>query len=146
MQYDFDGNGAVTADEIRRVTEYNLRRSPTDREKRINDVVQSVMVLDTDKDGKVSFAEAVKYASPQLQRSLGSPETAERTRRALTLDAASKGELIWQDFETAGEALFRKADADHDGKISQQELDDYRRTLTGGQPPSRDNKIPAIPR
>jgi Ca2+-binding EF-hand superfamily protein len=135
MFYDLDGDGAVTEDEIRRAMRYNLRSSPSEPEKKIGDPVLSIMALDVDNDGKVSVTEAGKFRSPEMQRNLGSPEAVERTRRVLTLKASTKGEITWQDYEAAGEALFRKVDTDHDGKISPQELDDYRRTSAVSPPP-----------
>jgi len=93
------------------------------------------MALDTDRDGKVNFAEAGKSVHPLLQQSFGVLES-ERTRLALTIEAGVKGEITWQDFEAAGESLFRKVDADHDGKITPQEHDDYRRTSAASRPPA----------
>ena len=93
---------------------------------KIDGTVRTIMALDTDRDGKVSVTEAGKHTSPEM-RMLGSGGEAERTRRALTLKSGAGGELTRQDYEAAGEALFRKIDADQDGKISQGELDDFRR-------------------
>jgi Ca2+-binding EF-hand superfamily protein len=135
MQYDLDGDGSVTEDEIRQAMGYNLRRSVGDPAKKIDDVVRSTMALDTDRDGKVNFAEAGKSVHPLLQQSFGVLES-ERTRLALTIEAGVKGEITWQDFEAAGDSLFRKVDADHDGKITPQEHDDYRRTSAASQPPA----------
>jgi Ca2+-binding EF-hand superfamily protein len=132
MRYDLDGDGAVTEDEIRRIMRYELRSSANKPAKKVDDTVRSVMALDTDRDGKVSAAEAGKFKLPETQGNLG--EAPERTRRALTL--STKGEITLQDYGTAGEALFRKIDTDRDGKISPQELDDYRRTLAVSPPPS----------
>ncbi|MES2197539.1 MAG: EF-hand domain-containing protein [Pseudomonadota bacterium] len=127
MRYDLDGDGTVTEDEIRRAVRYYLRSGRSGPEK-IDDTVRSIMALDTDKDGKVSVSEAGKFASPEMKRNLGFPGEAGRARRALTLESGTKGEISRQDHAAAGEALFRKIDADHDGKISRGELDDYRRT------------------
>ena len=136
MGYDLDGDGAVTEDEIRRAMRYYLRSSLNESEKKIDDTVRSIMALDTDQDGKVSISEAGKFTSPEMQRNLGSPGEAGRARQALTLKSSTKGEITLQDYEATGEALFRKVDTDHDGKISPQELDDYRRTLAVNPPPS----------
>jgi len=125
MQYDLDGDGAVTEDEIRRAMNYYLRSGMSGPDK-IDGTVRTIMALDTDRDGKVSVTEAGKHTSPEM-RMLGSGGEAERTRRALTLKSGAGGELTRQDYEAAGEALFRKIDADQDGKISQGELDDFRR-------------------
>ena len=127
LRYDLDGDGTVTEDEIRRAMRYNLRWSPKEIQKEIDDVVRSMMGLDTDKDGKVSVTEAGKYTYPQMQRDLGFPGISARTRQALTRESSTKGKITWQEYEAAGDVLFRKVDTDRDGKISQQELDDYRK-------------------
>lgn len=141
MRYDLDGDGFVTEDEIRRGMRYELRQQraqtvfrpsgngPSPRElieKRIDEYVQTLMALDADKDGRVSIAEAGKFSLGGAQRAAMPGVLSARSRQALTLDTASKGEVSQVDFLAAGEALFRKIDADHDGKISQQELADYR--------------------
>src|SRR5204862_4075429 len=51
-------------------------------------------------------------------------------RQALTLDVDAKGAITLTDYQAAGEAMFRKIDADNDGKISQQELAEFRRRET----------------
>ena len=91
------------------------------------------MALDTDKDGKVSFMEASKYdlsGPAPLLRVTGQTAHAARTRVALALKDAAADELTLANFEAAGKVLFRTIDLDGDGKISRQELDDYRRKPT----------------
>jgi hypothetical protein len=127
LRYDLNNDGVVTEDEVLQAMRYEVRSNPTVPQKYIGDRVRSIMDLDTDKDGKVSVAEASKFRDPELQRGfeLGSPSS--RTRKALTLESSTKGEIALQDYVAAGEALFRKVDADRDGKISPQEFDDYRK-------------------
>jgi len=141
MRYDLDGDGFVAEDEIRRTMRYDLRLQRAQvavrpagngpgqlelLEKQIDNNVQTIMALDTDKDGRVSIAEAGKFSLGGAQRAVIPGVLSARSRQALTLDTTSKGEVSQVDFLAAGEALFRKIDADHDGKISQQELADYR--------------------
>jgi Ca2+-binding EF-hand superfamily protein len=143
MRFDLDGDGVVTEDEIRRATRYELRTqlglaafnsagkasipAPDGPEKAIESTVRSIMALDADKDGKVTFSEASKFSLPGMQRGFGQNGQSARTRQALTLDMNSKGEITLADYQAAGEALFRKIDSDNDGKVSQPELVDYRR-------------------
>jgi Ca2+-binding EF-hand superfamily protein len=143
MRKDLDGDGAVTEDEIRRVLRYDLRAelaqaavnltgkppAPTADAlaKQIETNVRSIMALDSDNDGKVVSSDAPKL----FQRTPRSAEVSQygesgRARQALTLDLQSKGEVTLADYQGAGEALFRKIDADGDGTISEQELADYR--------------------
>jgi Ca2+-binding EF-hand superfamily protein len=137
-RFDLDGDGAVTEDEVRKVARYDMRTQlgaaafkppvPADAlEKQLGNTVRSVMALDADKDGKVVYSEAVKFTQPGMQQAFGQNGQSARARQALTLDTESKGGITLADFQAAGEALFRKVDSDHDGKISQQELADYRR-------------------
>jgi Ca2+-binding EF-hand superfamily protein len=81
MRYDLDGDGLVTEDEIRRSMTYDLRAQiglatanklnqpqlPDAVAKQIDNMVRTIVALDTDKDGKVSLAEAAKYGAPGMQ-------------------------------------------------------------------------------
>jgi Ca2+-binding EF-hand superfamily protein len=135
MRYDLDADGVVSEDEIRRTVRYEQRglialaargRSPVGRtEEEIERMVQRTMALDADKDGKVTFQEAVKFGQNAPRQSNNGFQS--RVRDALTLDAASSGELSLANYQAAGEIFFRAVDADSDGKISQQELNDFRR-------------------
>jgi Ca2+-binding EF-hand superfamily protein len=125
MPFDLDADGMATEGEIRRGAEYYFRSSPIPQQV-VEEKIKSIMALDTDKDGKISVLEAGKLTLPEMTLNIGSSEV-ERTRRALTLEVASSGAVTLQQYEAAGEALFRKIDIDSDGKISHQELDAYRR-------------------
>lgn len=141
MRYDLDGDGFVTEDEIRRGMTYDLRAqiglaaiNKLDRPqlpaadaigRQIDVTVRNIMALDTDKDGKVSLAEGAKFGASGNQ-GRGAHGQAARARQLLTIDGASKGTLSLAKYQAAGEALFRQADADKDGVVSQQELMDYR--------------------
>ena len=142
MRFDLDGDGLVTEDEVGRAMNYDMRAqlgiaafnnggkpqipSADGPAKQIENTVRSIMALDSDKDGKVSVSEAGKFGT-LAPRGFGQNGQSARASQALTLDTGSKGEVTLADYQAAGEALFRKVDADHDGKISQQELVDYRR-------------------
>ena len=141
-RFDLDGDGAVTEDEIRRAKRYGLRilrgrmvanKTPPASvdeamQTQIESSVRSVMAMDADKDGKVDYSEASKFSPPGVKPGTTSyHEQSGRARRALTLDSESKGAVTLADYQGAGEALFRKVDSDHDGRISQQELTDYHR-------------------
>jgi Ca2+-binding EF-hand superfamily protein len=141
-RFDLDGDGAVTEDEVRQAKQYELRilrgrmaanQTPPASvdevmQTQIDSAVRSVMAMDADKDGKVDYSEASKFSQPGVKPGTTSyHEQSGRARRALTLDSESKGAVTLADYQGAGEALFRKIDSDHDGKISQHELTEYRR-------------------
>ncbi len=145
MRFDLDGDGLVTEDEVRRLTSYDMRMqrglaafndagrpqlsSTVGLEKQIESTIQSIMALDADKDGKVSVPEAAKFgiSGSGPQRRFAQNGQSARTGQALTLDSTARAEVTLAQYQAAGEALFRKIDADNDGTISQQELVDFRR-------------------
>lgn len=137
MRFDLDGNGSVTEDEIRAVMRYNSRgmlgaaatnpnnaQSFAEAYRQAETTVQALMASDADKDGKVTYAEAVN-APRQSPRPNRDNTSSGRTQQALTLDATSSGALTLNDFVVAGEALYRKLDSNGDGTVSQQELVDF---------------------
>jgi Ca2+-binding EF-hand superfamily protein len=134
LRYDLDGDGVVTEDEARRGAKYDMRgqlalarlnASGLGLDEQIERTVRSIMALDADKDGKVTIAEASNTSRPELTRMLAGAGLSGRTRDVLKLSPS--GELSLADYQAEGEALFRKIDSDNDGKVSQQELADYRR-------------------
>ncbi|UVO27377.1 EF-hand domain-containing protein [Bradyrhizobium arachidis] len=134
LRYDLDGDGAVTEDEARRGAKYDMRgqlalsrlnASGLGIEEQIERLVRSVMALDADKDGKVTIAEASYTSRPDVTRAFAGAGLSGRASDAVKL--APSGELSLADYQAEGEALFRKIDSDNDGKVSQQELADYRR-------------------
>ena len=141
--FDLDGDGAVTEDEIRKTRRYQLRaqlglarfnsagKAPVpaldNSEKEVENTVRLIMALDTNKDGKVDFSEAARYSLPGGMRNSEQFGPSAQTRKALTIDQTSKDEIVLAEYQAAGEALFRTINSDNDGKLSQQELTDYRR-------------------
>ncbi|PAY07632.1 hypothetical protein CK489_18045 [Bradyrhizobium sp. UFLA03-84] len=145
LRYDLDGDGFVTEDEVRRSAAYESRwsraqsmigKSPLGSgEEAVQRAVTTIMALDTNKDGKVSLAEAAKFNEASQRQASALNGFAAKTRLALALEAATSGELSRAGYEAAGETLFRAVDTDHDGNVSQQELMEFRRAP---MPPSID--------
>jgi Ca2+-binding EF-hand superfamily protein len=160
MRFDLDGDGFVTEDEIRRGMNYNLRlqlglaaynkvNTPqlpgADVTKQIDQMVRTILALDTDNDGRVGMAEAAKLGAP-ANRARGASGQAERVRQLLTIDGTSKGTLTLAEYQAAGEALFRQIDTDKDGVVSQQELSDHhaRAERAGCEMPAASEKAKVV--
>jgi Ca2+-binding EF-hand superfamily protein len=157
--YDLDGDGYVTEDEVRRSMAYNLRAQTAAANKvdgvqpanadaiarQIDNVVRTIVALDTDKDGRVSLAEGVKYGLAGAERRAISGQAA-RARQLLTIDGVANGVLTLAAYQAAGEALFRQVDADKDGAVSQQELTDHatRAERAGCEMPAASDKARVV--
>lgn len=140
MRYDLDGDGFVTEDEIRRSMNYELRAQigmaafnklnkpqlpgADFLAKQIDNMVKTIMALDSDSDGKLSMSEGARFGANVPGR--GANGQAARARQLLGMEGAANGALTLPAYQAAGEALFRQIDADKDGVVSQQEMTDYR--------------------
>lgn len=128
MSADLDGNGIVTRDEATRSARYGQRGNQSDanREEKTAAQVQQWMAADTDNDGRITLAEALKtYQKPTI-RSPGETSIADRVRDALALSSTQDSRVTLADFENATTTLFRAIDANGDGRVSGLEKRDYR--------------------
>jgi Ca2+-binding EF-hand superfamily protein len=139
MVADLNGDGVVTETELRDKMGYDARMSsnalsnpdrPRDAEaeQRIDKRVADIMLADTDKDGRITWSEAIAYfgATPD-HRAMSMPEGETISARLLVLAPPGKDFLTLADIIRVGEALFHDIDADHDGIISPGELDAWRK-------------------
>jgi Ca2+-binding EF-hand superfamily protein len=140
MRADLDGDGTVTADEVRRMLRYEGRLSKpagwhtvpgqpvVDP---IETQVRAVMAADTDGDGRITLSEALNFATAQPGRNelMLAHGPAHFARQTMVFDADGDGVVTLAELESAGEALFRTVDTDGDDKISQEELATYRQRL-----------------
>jgi Ca2+-binding EF-hand superfamily protein len=142
MVADLNGDGVVTEAELREKLGYEERMrhvvasvrhsqpeqpSPAEAERRIEQQVARMMAADADKDGRITWKEAIAYfgATPDRRQMM---TFGQETVSALLLALAPPGKdsVTLADVEAAGEALFREIDADHDGTVSPEELAAWR--------------------
>jgi Ca2+-binding EF-hand superfamily protein len=136
MSADLDGDGAVTADEMRRKLHYDRRNQPTPNrpgapsiEQQIEEQVQKWLQADTDKDGKVTWLEAIEAAKQQPNYSRSVEYSFGPIFSQLQeLTPQGKSALTLADLEAAATAFFRGVDSDNNGTISTDEIDAVRQT------------------
>jgi Ca2+-binding EF-hand superfamily protein len=129
FQADLDGDGVVTEDELRRWLTYGHHSTGAQPaagktvEQTIEDQIRQIMVADYDHDGRITFAEALRYANSL-------PNMGElrqvAVRQLLALAPPRKPTLSLADLEAAAEKLFQAVDANGDGVVSADELRAYR--------------------
>lgn len=137
MGSDLDGDGNVTADEMRRKLQYDRRnRGAQNRperqsiEQQIDAQVEKWMQADADKDGKVSWQEAVEAAKREPGYSLSIENSfGPMFQQLQELAPQGKSAVTLADLETAATAFFRRVDSDNNGTISTDELEVMRRAL-----------------
>jgi Ca2+-binding EF-hand superfamily protein len=128
MYADLDGDGAVTEDEVRRKLRFNEHQAAAMQkqygplsqaaEERIEQQVRQTMAADADKDGRVTWAEALARFKPTGAQ-LG---IAQRVQQMIALGGEGRQSVRLAEVEEAARAAFRAVDTDGNGTISQDEL------------------------
>jgi Ca2+-binding EF-hand superfamily protein len=135
MNADLDGDGAVTAPEMRRKLQYDRRnlaqnRSAQSIEQEIETQVEKWLQADTNKDGKVSWQEAIEAAKQQPDHARAAEYAFGPLFKQLQeLTPQGQSGVTLADLETAATALFRRVDTDNNGTISIDEIEVARRAL-----------------
>lgn len=139
MVADLNGDGVVTEAELRQKMDYDERMSsnalsnpdqPLDAEavRRINKRVADIMLADTDKDGRITWSEAIAYfGATHDHKPMSMYESQTGSALLLALAPPGKDSITLADIVPVGEALFHEIDADHDGMISPEELEAWRK-------------------
>jgi Ca2+-binding EF-hand superfamily protein len=136
FRFDLDGDGVVTADEVRRVVRHERRlvqpSTPAMRpgeppEDPVEAQVRAEMRPDVDGDGRITFAEALM--STQQVPLRGDPHITNIESRIAFYDLDGDGIVTLPEMETAAGKLFAIVDADGDGKLSREELAAHRQRL-----------------
>jgi Ca2+-binding EF-hand superfamily protein len=135
MNADLDGDGEVTETELRQKLEYDQRMfaasqsaSPQPRtlpnpDERIAQEMRSLIAADADKDGRITWNEAIEFAKKQSNYPQGTNSAfAASVRQLLPLAVQGKTSVSLPDIEAAATAVFVAVDTDGNGTISQDEL------------------------
>lgn len=120
LRYDLDGDGAVTAAEVREGGDRRNRprRNSAEVQEQLRNQAtqkfQSYAKADADRDGRVTVAEMLARDDVQPPRGERRQATA---RLLLELDADADGKVTAQEAETRARAVFSRYDRDGDGLI-----------------------------
>jgi Ca2+-binding EF-hand superfamily protein len=130
LSADFDGDGAVTEDELRRYLSYSLRFNEQSDGRQnaefIEGRIDKLKAMDADGDGRVTVVEMLKSAASDPEHASRVTSTARQARSLLTLAPDGRTSVTLADVEAAVETLFRTVDADGDGILSRDEVNGYR--------------------
>jgi EF hand len=141
LNYDLDGNGSVTKQEITAAIEPRARQmlnangvqlEPTLQQVRLqlDKLVAEALKPDTDRDGVITPAEIEQEAKTLAdQATSGWRERASSQFIPMTLDTNGDGAVSLAEFEAAVREQFDAVDRDRDGRISAAEATDFRKRL-----------------
>ncbi len=132
FQADLDGDGAVTETELRQKLTYDRRRNGSQQrvagaDEQFEREVAKLIEADADKDGRITFKEALDRGKAQAatviqsRQGMGAP-----ARQMLSVSPEGKTSLAAGDLETVARTFFASVDKDGNGTISLDEIDAQR--------------------
>lgn len=135
---DLDGDGEVTREELLAHFQPRARRAlhangvalePTEEQVRqqLDRLVGDALKLDTDRDGRITAAEAKREAETRGEEAARSLNVSQVV--PLGLDADGDGFISRAEFEGAAKREFASADSDRDGRVSATELTAFQRLV-----------------
>lgn len=138
LALDLDGDGVVTADEVRkvkvRIASQDLvgpagRIAPTreQRDSLLASLIEQVMVADTDRDGRITFQEMLAAAGKNVAK-----RPAERPSDLMLpkiFGTSSDRPFTFAEVEASVRRAFKSADTDGDGELSVEEIDGAKKAL-----------------
>lgn len=129
LQFDLDGDGVVTRDEIETYLAGNMmmillsqsRGDAADADRQFQSAVTQAMAPDTNGDGRIDAAEMLATAAKHAIRFGGNS----LQWVALTLDENGDGRVTRVEYLRAAEAIFWTIDSNGDGVLSKEEIDAF---------------------
>jgi len=140
MAADLDGDGFVTEAELRQKLTYDQQMSAAmqsqfpqshapavDHDQHVRQEVARMMAADTDRDGRISWIEAMAFTRKQIDQTRAVMTGYEGPiKQLLALAPPGKDQVALADIEPVAEALFHEIDADHNGTVTSEELNAWR--------------------
>jgi len=139
LQFDLDGDGVVTREEVADAFEVRIAMMPVDRsrpdfKKQFDGEIDKQMKADANGDNRIDGAEMMAFARQQPPSPYGMATSNGMIPVALTLDDDHDGRTTEAELIKGAEAFFRRIDTDGDGTISREENLAFRRSIQGPPP------------
>lgn len=148
MRADFDGDGAVTEDELRVVLRYDRRTNePANNApgaQTVDAQARELMKADADHDGRITYTEAEAYFDPRPGDMQLIDKMSEIVHQFLKFAPEGKKVATLADVDAGAIAIFRAVDTNGDGTVSDAELKAFRAQVMP-QPQAANAPRPAPP-